>query len=144
MLVVVDRWIRYDGHHVKAGYILLQPVSEPLRVASSIFILSGIFQVLWRRESNLHKAWWIANNVMILLVSIVSIFYLMLFLALAVCWLEFTSLNSIRDIADRRSQFELATAALFMGYALLILLLAGQICFQIAKRIDNHKTVVSS
>lgn len=140
--MVVDRWVRHQHTRLSLGFIIFQPCAEVLRVISTIFFLSAAFDIVWRSEDTQRHAWWYANIVMLMLDKIVAFFYLALFLALGVCWLRFTSLNVINDIATRRSQFEVAMAALFMGHAFLILLRAAMINFVINRRVDGHgKTV---
>lgn len=48
---MIDRWLRYRGYTVDTHYILLQPLTEPFRVTSSLLLLSGTFNVVWKRKS---------------------------------------------------------------------------------------------
>lgn len=61
---------------------------------------------------------------------------------MAGCWLDFTSLNTIMDLATRRNQFEMSSAALFTGYSLFIVLAAGQVCYS-GRKVDGYTRILS-
>lgn len=144
ILLVIDRWLRYRGYTVKTHYILLQPLAEPLRVASSLLLLSGTFNVIWRRKSHReHRTWVLFNKILFLAVAVASFFYLLLFLAVAACWLDFTSLNTIMDLAGRRNQFELSSAVLFTVYSLFVVLAAGKV-YNSGRKVEGRTRITST
>jgi hypothetical protein len=110
---------------VPYGYILIYPVSEILRVVSTILFLWGTYRIVWRELQSRFDSekdrwlWWLAAKVTIFIVTGVASFYLILYLGLAIAWLQFLSLNATADIASRRTQFEVAMTAMFSGFALL-------------------------
>ncbi|CAM1505509.1 Fc.00g111460.m01.CDS01 [Cosmosporella sp. VM-42] len=126
LIVVVDRWLHYDHRSVPFGYILLAPIWEFFYVGSANLILWGTFTVVWKefeREERFTKLqmrlWGLAANFAIFMVGLVSLFYLILYLALAVVWMEFFSLNTIADVATKRTGFEISMTAFFFSFSLL-------------------------
>ena len=108
------------------GYIILAPVWEFFYVGSANLILWGTFTVVWKefqREERFTrtqlKLWGLAANFAIFIVGLVSLFYVILYLALAIVWMEFFSLNTIADVATKRTGFEIAMTAFFFGFSLL-------------------------
>ncbi|KAH7012863.1 hypothetical protein EDB80DRAFT_834464 [Ilyonectria destructans] len=122
--IVIDRWIHYDNRKVVFGYILFLPVWEFFHVGSTIMILWGTYKIVWneldgRFTEKQQGIWWFGGKCAIFLVCMVSLFYTILYLALSIVWMEFVSLNTIADVATKRTQFEMAMAALFFGFSLL-------------------------
>ncbi|KAK0638698.1 hypothetical protein B0T16DRAFT_462455 [Cercophora newfieldiana] len=121
--VVVDRWIHYDQRaSVVYGYIVFLTLIEALRVLSAVIFAWGNYKIVWveieiRFDPVKQGRLWAAAKVALFLLSLVSIFYAVLYLALAGVWLDFKSLNSIADIATKRTSFEIATAALLTAFA---------------------------
>lgn len=120
LLIDIDRWMRWNRNSVPFGYIVLAPISETFRVSSTILLLSGTFRVVWREVGQGERKGWRAAAKIISFFSVLpALFYIILFVALAVCWLKFTSLNTIADIATRKAQFQIAMSAIFFGYAMV-------------------------
>ncbi|KAL8281753.1 hypothetical protein RB597_009457 [Gaeumannomyces tritici] len=124
--VVLDRWMRRDSKPVAYGYIVWLAVCEFVRVAAGIYLQWGLYKVVWRelvargrvRKGRL-RWWWLAAKFAIALVFLLAVFYLVLQLTTAVVWLQFTSLNTIQDIATRRNQFAVVTAVFGVVFAAL-------------------------
>lgn len=87
-------------------------------------ILWGTYKIVWneldgRFTEKQQGIWWFGGKCAIFLVCMVSLFYTILYLALSIVWMEFVSLNTIADVATKRTQFEISMAALFFGFSLL-------------------------
>lgn len=122
--LMIDRWVHTNQRPMSYGYVVFLTLIESLRVLSAIFFAWGNYKVVWVEiETRWDHVWqgylWTAAKVGLFLVSLVSIYYIFLYVALAGVWLDFRSLNSIADIATKRTQFEIATAALLTVFALL-------------------------
>ncbi|KAH6970604.1 hypothetical protein BKA56DRAFT_596646 [Ilyonectria sp. MPI-CAGE-AT-0026] len=122
--IVVDRWIHDKNCKVVFGYVLFLPVWEFFHVASTIMILWGTYKIVWnelkgRFTEKQQRMWWFGGKCAIFLVCMVSLFYTILYLALSIAWMEFVSLNTIADVATKRTQFEIAMAAFFFAFSLL-------------------------
>jgi hypothetical protein len=137
--MVVDGWMHYDNLAVRYYYIIFLTIWESLRVTSAIFFCWGTYRVIWtdlqprfedsHEERRWHQGhWWFVAKCAIFLVCLVSIYYVGLYIALGVVWLLFRSLNSIADIATKRTQFEISVAAMLSGFTLLTLT-AGTFAF---------------
>jgi hypothetical protein len=103
------------------GYIIFLTVIESLKVFSAVIFAWGNYKIVWVEvEIWFDRKWqgylWTAAKVGLFLVSLVSIFYTVLYVALAGVWLDFRSLNSIADIATKRTSFEVATAGLLAAF----------------------------
>jgi hypothetical protein len=127
--MAIDRWIHYDQRSVAYGYIVFLALADWIRVASAIVLVWGTYIVVWkdlegRFRKNQRGYWWFAAKIAIFLVFLVSFFYVVLYLCLSVVWMEFRSLNSIADIATKRTHFEIATAALLTGFCFLMVIAA--------------------
>ncbi|KAK3324534.1 hypothetical protein B0T19DRAFT_232064 [Cercophora scortea] len=126
IITAIDRWLRYDGRAVKYGYIIIAPIWESFRVTSTILLLWGTYTVVWKEledhfSPRQQGIWWFAAKFALFIVALMSIFYVVLYLALSVVWMEFFSLNVIADIATKRTGFEIAMTAFFMVFGLLTL-----------------------
>ncbi|KAK3687820.1 hypothetical protein B0T22DRAFT_479103 [Podospora appendiculata] len=126
IITAIDRWLRYDGRAVKYGYIIIAPIWESFRVTSTILLLWGTYTVVWKEledhfSPRQQGIWWFAAKFALFIVALMSIFYVVLYLALSVVWMEFFSLNVIADIATKRTGFEIAMTAFFMAFGLLTL-----------------------
>lgn len=123
--LMIDRWIHFDQRaSVAYGYIVFVTLIESLRVLSAVIFAWGNYKVVWVEvETRFDEIWqgrlWTSAKFVLFVVSLVSIFYAVLYVALAGAWLDFLSLNSIADIATKRTSFEVATAALLTVFALL-------------------------
>lgn len=143
LFLMVDRWIHFDQRvSVGYGYIVWLTLIEALRVLSAVIFAWGNYKIFWveieiwfdeARQARL----WLAAKIALFLVSLVSIFYAVLYLALAGVWLNFGSLNSIADIATKRTHFEVATAWLLTGFAALGLGAAGYALGPQAKKFEG-------
>ncbi|KAH8894316.1 hypothetical protein GQ53DRAFT_821401 [Thozetella sp. PMI_491] len=121
----IDRWLHYSQQKVPYGYLLLDPLLEIFRIASTIVILWATHNAIWHElqlrfdnEKTL-SYWWKTAKIGIFLTSLISLFYLLLNLETTVIWLEFFSLNVIDDVASKRSNFALAMSFFFCTFALL-------------------------
>ncbi|KAF7556184.1 hypothetical protein G7Z17_g1669 [Cylindrodendrum hubeiense] len=145
--ITIDRWIHYDTLKVAFGYILFIPVWEFFHVLSTIFILWGTYAIVWKEldgrfTEKQQKICWLAAKVAILVVCMVSLFYTILYLALSIIWMEFVSLNTIADVATKRTQLELSMAALFFGFSLLTAGTAAVAIIWGSTKIDGKTRVV--
>lgn len=126
---MIDRWLHYDERSAPLGYIIAVAVWEFTRVGSAILLLWGTYMVTWkdlepRFEAKAAGHWWLAAQIAIFVVGLVSFFYVVLKLALAIVWMNFLSLNIIGDIATKKRNFEIATAVFLAVFALLTLIAA--------------------
>ncbi|KAH7176554.1 hypothetical protein EDB81DRAFT_940453 [Dactylonectria macrodidyma] len=140
--IVIDRWIHFDNLKVTFGYILFLPILEFFHVGSTVLTLWGTYEIVWKeiegRFTERHQGiWWFAAKCVNFLVCMVSLFYTILYLALAIVWMEFVSLNIIADVATKRTQFELSMAALFCGFSLLAVSAAAAAIVWGSARIDG-------
>jgi hypothetical protein len=115
-----------DTLAVRYSYVVFLPIREVFRVASTILLLWGTYLVVWReledRFSTSHQGvMWFAAKCGIFVMSLLSIFYVVLHLALSGVWLAFVSLGVINDIASKRTSFEIAMNAFYMLFSLLTL-----------------------
>ncbi|KAK3943368.1 hypothetical protein QBC46DRAFT_307422, partial [Diplogelasinospora grovesii] len=143
LIAVIDRWIHYDLRSVVYGYILLAPVWESSRVTSTVLLLWGTYTVVWKELENRFTPreqgrWWFAARVALFVVSLMSIFYVALYIALSVVWMEFFSLNVIADIASKRTAFEIAMTAFFFAFGLLTLVEATYALIIRAVTVHGH------
>jgi len=121
---MIDRWIHWNQRPSAYGYIIFLTLIESLRVLSAVIFAWGNYRVVWveieTRANEFWQRWlWVAAKVTLFLVSLVSILYALLYLALAIVWLEFRSPNSIADIATKRTSLEVSMAALLTAFSLL-------------------------
>jgi len=145
LITTVDRWIHYENRPVRYTYIILPPMTEFLRIIATMFHLWGAYAVVWnelqpRFDKSVQGKWWFAAKCVFFLVGLASFFYLILYLALAVVWLKFSTLNVIDDVATKRTGFEIAMTAFFFAFSLLTLL-AGAVTMKTSKKVDgtgNH------
>ena len=142
---MIDRWFHYSQRvSVSYGYIIFLTLVEILRVFSAVIFAWGNYKIVWvevepRYSLGRQGQLWLAAKVALFLVSLVSIFYAVLHLTLAVAWLCFWSLNSIADIATRRTSFEVATAAFLAAFtALTFCILVHAIFFQ-SRKVDGKR-----
>ncbi|KAM7182874.1 hypothetical protein V8F20_012815 [Naviculisporaceae sp. PSN 640] len=125
---VTDRWLRYDQRTtVEYGYALAEPMYEIIRVTSTILILWGTYTLVWKELEDQFSPrqqgiWWFSARFLLFISTLMTIYYIVLGVALVVAWLEFLSLNAIADIAGKRNDFEMAMTAFFFLFALLTLL----------------------
>lgn len=121
--LAIDRWLHYDQRaSVVYGYIIFLTLIESLKVFSAVIFAWGSYKIVWVEiQIFFDLKWqgylWMAAKVGLFLVSLMSIFYAVLYVALAGVWLDFRSLNSIADIATKRTSFEVATAGLLAAFA---------------------------
>ncbi|KAF6797594.1 hypothetical protein CSOJ01_12912 [Colletotrichum sojae] len=82
--------------------------------------------------------WWLAAQIAIFVVGLVSLFYVVLKLALSIVWMQFLSLNVIGDIATRKRQFEIAMAVFLTVFSFFTLVAAtATVLFQ-AQRTEGR------
>lgn len=144
--------MRYSLTAVMYGYLLVGPVFEALRVASTILLLWGTYTVVWKELEDQFSiwqqgVWWFAAKLLVFVVSLMAIFYVVLDIALSVVWLEFFSLNSIADIAGKRTDFEMAMTAFFFLFGLLTLVeatVAWAYAFKIHGQVQGVSTYFSA
>jgi hypothetical protein len=139
---VIDRWIHYDSVRVVFGYIIVAPLWQSFRVISSITLLWGTYTVVWREledrfSSQIQVIWWFGAKCAIFVVSLMSVYYVALFFSLSVVWMQFLSLETINELATKRSQFEIAMTALFFCFGVLTVGAATATLAR-AKRIDGQ------
>jgi hypothetical protein len=145
---VLDRWLHYDQRAVSYGYIFVLPIFETSRVASSVYYLWGNYIVVWReledrfpRKTQGH--WWFAAKFAIFIVGLVSTYYVILYIAQAGVWVEFLSLNTIADIATKRTGFEITMTAFFFIFGLITSAAASASLLWKARTIDGGIPSVS-
>jgi hypothetical protein len=119
-----DRWLHYGTLPVTYGYILFEVLLRFLDVGATIILLWATFELIWtelegRFSPRSRGNWFLSSKIVFFSVIFTSLFYLVLFLALAIVWLLFLALNVMADIALRRNQFEVAMDAIFCGFGLL-------------------------
>jgi len=121
-----DRWMHYENIAVAFNYVVFEPVAEAGRVVSTLLLLWGAWDVIWKEHSirygpKAKAAWWFLAKFAIFVVILVSSYYVALHLALAVVWVRFLKLNVIDDVATKRNHFKIATSAGFLGLSLVVL-----------------------
>ncbi|KAJ2901807.1 hypothetical protein MKZ38_001345 [Zalerion maritima] len=127
LVITVDGWLHFDRREVPYGYVISMSAFESLRVASTMLYIWATYKLVWRRSSSTVKfafIWWLAARFVFFVVMLMAFYYLTLYLAQSVAWLEFLSLNVIADIATKRTHFEIAMAALVFGFTLLTVVAA--------------------
>ncbi|KAI3320304.1 hypothetical protein HD806DRAFT_507139 [Xylariaceae sp. AK1471] len=139
---VLDRWLHYDQRAVSYGYIFTMPIFEISRVASSVYYLWGNYIVVWRElEDRFPRRaqgyWWFAAKFAIFIVGLVSTFYVILYIAQSGVWVEFLSLNTIADIASKRTGFEITMTAFFFVFGLITLAAASASLLWKARTMDG-------
>ncbi|KAI0146246.1 hypothetical protein GGR57DRAFT_516893 [Xylariaceae sp. FL1272] len=141
-VAVLDRWLHYDQRVVVYGYIFVLPIFEITRVASSVYYFWGMYIVIWqelegRLERRQRGYWWFAAKFFIGMVGLVSTYYAILCIAEAGAWVEFRSLNTIADIATKRTGFEIAMTVFFSVFGLITFAAASASLLWKARRIDG-------
>ncbi|KAI5458967.1 hypothetical protein BGZ63DRAFT_426281 [Mariannaea sp. PMI_226] len=125
IVVVLDRWLHWHKDSVVYGYILIMPIWDTFYVLSTILILWGNYTIVFRefkprRFTKKQKQWWWGvAYAFLFIVYLMSTFFVLLQFALSVVWMEFSSLNTIADVATKKRQFELTMNAFFFGFSLL-------------------------
>ncbi|KAK8001101.1 hypothetical protein PG991_013323 [Apiospora marii] len=126
-LTTVDRWLHYMRNPVSFSYVLIYPFIDIFSVSSSVLLLWGTFQITWvelvnRVDLKRQGKWWrVAAQCAIFIVSLVSMYYLTLLFALAIVWVRFVSLNTIADIATKRTHFEIAKGSMNFAFCAMVL-----------------------
>ncbi|KAI0902959.1 hypothetical protein F4823DRAFT_637149 [Ustulina deusta] len=143
LFIVLDRWLHYSRTSVVYGYIFVLPIFEISRVASTIYHLWGTYVVIWRElEDRFPKRqqgyWWFAARFSIFIVGLVSTYYVALLIAQVGVWVQFLSLNTIADIATKRTGFEITMTAFFVVFGLITLAAACASLLWKAWRIDGR------
>ena len=147
LITTLDRWIHYDHRRVIFGYIIVGPFFEPLRIASTIYLIWGTWKVVWRELEYrfTHPGyWWFGAQFALFIVILVSLYYLVLYLALAIIWMQFLSLNTIADVASKRTAFDVATTTFFFVFGILTLVASTDTTFFKAKQHGGAIASVSS
>jgi hypothetical protein len=148
LVTAIDRWIHYDRRLVAYGYVLLPAIWEAIRVLSGVMLLWGTYEVVWRELEDKYTKkeqgyMWRAAQVSLFLVGLVSIFYVVLNLAVPIVWMQWLSLNTIADIASKRTAFELAMATFFFVFGFLTVCVATVTFFYQARKIVGQRSEVS-
>jgi hypothetical protein len=130
------------------GYIFVLPVVEIFRIASSVYYLWGTYIVIWKElEDRFPRRqqgyWWFAAKFAIFVVGLVSVYYSILYIAQAGVWVAFLSLNTIADIATKRTGFEIAMTAFFFLFGLITLTAASASLLWKARMLDGGVSSVS-
>jgi hypothetical protein len=125
-LIVIDRWLHYRRASVVYGYIFVIPILELFRITSTVYYLWGTYAVIWKelqdRFPNRQRVyWWFAARFSIFVVGLVSTYYVGDNIALAITWVKFLSLNTIADVATKRTQFEISMTAFFSVFGVITL-----------------------
>ena len=146
-LKTLDQWLHYNQQLVTYGYVFIIPITELLRVFASVLICWGQYTIVWKdleeRFDESQGKLWFSAKVAIFIVSLVSLFYVVLTFALVIMWAEFLSLNTIDDIATKRTNFEVAMAVAFTVFGLFTVGAAtATICYK-SKRADGSFAKVS-
>ncbi|KAI0450093.1 hypothetical protein F5B21DRAFT_517694 [Xylaria acuta] len=126
LFITLDRWLHYGQTRVVYGYIFVLPIIEIFRIASTIYYLWGTYIVIWKElEDRFPKRqqgyWWFAARCAIFIVGLVSTYYATLFIAQVGVWVQFLSLNTIADVATKRTGFEITMTAFFCNRIYLLL-----------------------
>lgn len=145
---MLDRWLHYDQRAVSYGYIFVMPIFEISRVASSVYFLWATYTTIWReleeRFPKRHQGyWWFSAKFAIFIVGLVSTYYVILYIAQVGVWVEFLSLNTIADIATKRTGFEITMTAFFVVFGLITLAAASASLLWKARRMDGEVPRVS-
>jgi len=116
----------FDKVAVKYSYVVFYPIREIPRVASTLLLLWGTYLVAWKEiqdkfSSPWQRAMWFTFKCGIFVMSLLSIFYVNLNLALPSAWLHFVNITVINDIAYKRTSFEVAMNVFYMLFSLLTL-----------------------
>ncbi|KAI1737446.1 hypothetical protein F4680DRAFT_214603 [Xylaria scruposa] len=141
-LIVLDRWLHYGRARVVYGYIFVLPIIEILRIASTMYYLWGTYIVIWRelevRFSDKQQGfWWFTARCAIFIVGLVSTYYVTLYIAQVGVWVQFLSLNTIADVATKRTGFEIAMTAFFFAFGLVTFAAACASLLWKARRLDG-------
>ena len=120
----------HDRVMVNYSYVAFQPLRETLRVSSTILLLWGNYKIVWRELEDrcgelLLRAMWLTTKCAMFILTLLSIFYLVLGIALAILWLDFVNLAVVNDVASKMTSFEVAMNAFYMLFSLLTLVEAG-------------------
>jgi hypothetical protein len=112
-------------------------------VLSCIVLLWGTYKIVWKeledRFSKKHREYWrFGAEIIIFVVGLVSLYYLVLYLASAIVWMEFLSLNIIADVATKRNGFFISMNAFFFVFGLLTVAAATATIFWKASRTEGN------
>lgn len=140
LILVVDRWLHFRRAKAPFGYILVDPVFEPLDLGSTIFILWGTYLLVASQVAGSMTPkktdfrWWVPRTALIV-ICYVTLAYVILYLVEAILWVQFSKLDLIDRIAKARTTSEVAMRALFFVATLSI---AGLAAFGWWKISSNH------
>ncbi|ETS74569.1 hypothetical protein PFICI_13053 [Pestalotiopsis fici W106-1] len=141
----VDGWLHHTKTSVTFGYILVHPFAEAFGVTSTLLLLWGTFRIIWDElvdrfpSIREQRFWWFAAKFTIFVISLISIYYTALFLALAAAWVRFMSLNTINDIATKRTGFEIAKGSFNFAFTLLVLAASSLTFLWKAKKFEGRR-----
>jgi hypothetical protein len=145
----VDGWLHHTNNSVPFGYILIHPIAEIFGVISTLLLLWSTFRIMWDElvprfpSIKQQRFWWFAAKFMIFIISLISIYYTALFLALASAWVRFMSLNTINDIATKRTGFEIAKGSFNFAFTSLVLAASSVTFWWKAKKYEGRRHIVS-
>jgi hypothetical protein len=105
-------------------HLVVHPIMRFFRILSALVLVWSTYKLVWNEievyfPKSLRIWWWRSAKIFFFFLVFISLYDLVLFVDLAVVWLQFLSLKLIGDIANRRNQCELATNVLFFGFGLL-------------------------
>lgn len=116
---MIDRWMRQSGNsQVKYEYVTARPIYDVLHVTSTLLLLWGTYNVLWKRfgdrkpDSSRQRVWWFVSKSVFFVISLVSVLYLVFYFAFSLVWVKYESLVPVVHFAARGSSFEIATVVL--------------------------------
>ncbi|KAI1272429.1 hypothetical protein F5Y07DRAFT_379758 [Xylaria sp. FL0933] len=141
--IVLDRWLHYGQNRVSYGYIFVLPIVEISRIASTIYFLWGTYTIIWRElEDRFPRTqqgyWWFTARIAIFVVGLISVYYFTLFIAHVSVWVRFLSLNTIADVATKRTGFEIGMNASFVIFGAITLAAACASLLWKAREIDGR------
>jgi len=128
--MAIDRWMCHDRTMVNYNYLVFLPLREIFRISSTILLLWGNHAVIWRELQDrfsrpLQRAMWFTSKCGIFILTFLSIFYLVLGLALPILWLDFPRPTVIVEIASKKNSIEVAMNAFYTVFSLLTLVEAA-------------------
>ena len=124
--MAIDRWMCHDRTMVNYSYLVFLPLREIFRISSTILLLWSNHAVIWRELQDrlnrpLQRSMWFTSKCGICILTFLSIFYLVLGLALPILWLDFPMPTVIVEIANKKNSFEVAMNAFYTIFSLLTL-----------------------
>ncbi|RWA09621.1 hypothetical protein EKO27_g5483 [Xylaria grammica] len=118
-------------------------VAEILRVVSALCYLWGTYRVVWREiedwfPQSHQRYWWVTAVFAMSIVILASAYYVTLYITHVGVWISFQSLNTIADVATRRTEFEIGMTSFFFVFGLITVAAACVSLFWKAWMIDGE------